>query len=105
MVDMLTIKSETQKRISFLDVTVIHEDKTFTTSLYSKPTFSEVYIHFESLLPSAHKFGTVYTFTYRCLRICSSWTKLHSELVCLKEILKKWQQWYIPYSLIFKLEN
>ena len=26
---------------------------------------------------------------YRCLQICSSWTKLHIELVCLKEIFFK----------------
>ena len=30
-----------------------------------------------------------YTLAYRCLRICSSWTKLHNELVCLKEIFLK----------------
>ena len=37
-------------------------------------------------LPSTYNFGNAYTLTYRCLRICSSRTKLHNELVCLKEI-------------------
>ena len=31
-----TIGNEKQKRMSFLDVQIIHEDKTFTTSVYCK---------------------------------------------------------------------
>ena len=84
-----TIESENQNRMSFLDVQISREDKTFTTSVYRKPTFSGVYTHFDSFLPSTYKFGTVYTLAYRCFRICSSWTKLHNELVCLKEIFLK----------------
>ena len=37
----------------------------------------------------AGKFGTFYTLACRCLRICYSLTKLHNELVCLKEIFLK----------------
>ena len=33
-----TIESEKQNRISFLDVQIIHEDKTFTASVYHKST-------------------------------------------------------------------
>ena len=68
---------------------IIREDITFTTSVYCKRSFRGDYIHFDSFLPSTYKFGTVYTFAYRCLRICSSWTKLHNELVFLKEIFLK----------------
>ena len=35
------------------------------------------------------QFGTVYTLGYRCFRISSSWTKLHTGLVCLKQIFLK----------------
>ena len=80
-----TIEREKQNRMSFLDIAIIREDKTFTTSVYRKPTFSGVYTHFDSFLPSTYKFGNVYTLAYRCFRICSCWTKLHNELVCLKE--------------------
>ena len=75
--------------MSFLDIAIIREDKTFTTSVYRKPTFSGVYTHFDSFLPSTYKFGTVYTLAYRCFRICSSWTKLDNELVCLNETFLK----------------
>ena len=74
-----TIEHEKQNRISFLDVQIIREDKTCTTSVYRKPTFSGIYTHFDSFLPSTYKFGTIYTLAYRCFRICSNWTKLHTE--------------------------
>ena len=81
-----TIENEKQNRMSFLDVQISREDKTYTPSVYRKSTFSGVYTFFDSFLSSTYNFGTVYTLAYRCLRICSSWTKLHNELVCLKEI-------------------
>ena len=84
-----TTEHEKQNIISFLDTEVIREYKTFTTSVYRKPTFNGVYIHFDCFLPSTYKFGTVYTLAYRCFRICSSWTKLHNELVCLNETFLK----------------
>ena len=37
-----TIESEEQNRMSFLDLQIICVDKTFTTSVYCKPTFSGV---------------------------------------------------------------
>ena len=84
-----TIESEKQNRMSYPDVQIIPEDKTFTNSVWRKPTFSGVYSHFYRFLPSTYKFGTVYTLTNRCLQICSSCTKSRNELVCLKEIFFK----------------
>ena len=84
-----TIESEEQNRVSFLNVQIICEDKTSTTSVHRKPTFSGVYSHFDSFLPSTYNFGTVYTLAYKCFRICSSWTKLHTELLFVKQIFIK----------------
>ena len=70
-----TIANEKQNRMFFFDVHIIREDEIFDTSVYRKPTFREVYTHFDGFLPSTYKFGTVYTLAYRCFRICSSWTK------------------------------
>ena len=86
---LFTIENEKQNRMSFLDVQIICEDRTFITSVYRKPTFNGVYTHFGSFLPSTYKFGTVYKLAFRCFRICSSWTKLHTELVFLKEVFLK----------------
>ena len=75
--------------MSFPDVQIIWEDKAFTISVYRKSTFSGIYTHFDSFLPSNYKFTTVYTLIYNCLRICSSWSKFRNELVCLKESFLK----------------
>ena len=64
--------------MSFLDVQVICENKTFTTFVYHKPTFNGTYTHFDSFFPSKYKFDTVYKLAYRRFRIFSSCTKLHT---------------------------
>ena len=72
---------ETERhKFSFLDIEVICEQGKFSTTIYRKPTFSDVYSNFESFLPSVYKFSMVYTLVYRCFRICSDWKKLHAEL-------------------------
>ena len=81
------IGKEKQSRISFLDVQVIREDKTFTKCIYR--TFSGVYKHIYSFLASAYMFGTAYLLAYRCFKICSCWTKLHTELSSLKQYFLK----------------
>ena len=43
-----TIEREKQNRMFFVDLAIIREDKTFTTSVYRKPIFSGVYTHFDS---------------------------------------------------------
>ena len=42
-----TIESEKQNIMSFLHVQIIREDKTFTVSVYRKPTFSGVHTYFD----------------------------------------------------------
>ena len=66
------IEPEKSNKMSSLDVEIIRDDKTFTTSVYRKPTFSGVYTHFDSFLPTTYKFSIVYTLACRCLRISSS---------------------------------
>ena len=75
--------------LPFLDVETSREKGKFVTTVYRKPTFSGVYTHFESFLPTVYKFGMVYTLAYRCFRICSDWTKLHEELSFLKQVFLK----------------
>ena len=31
-------------------------------------------------------FGTLFTLAYRCFQVCSSWTRLNSDLLFLKQI-------------------
>ena len=74
--------------MSFLDVNIIREKDKFITSVYRKPTFSGIYTHFDSFLPSSNKISLLHTLLYRCFRICSDWTKFHLELVKLTDVFK-----------------
>ena len=47
-----TIENEKGNRMFFLGINIIREKDKFTTSVYRKPTFSGIYTHFDSLLPS-----------------------------------------------------
>ena len=55
-----TFQCEKQNRISFLDIAIILEDKTFTTSVYGNPTVRGFYTHFDSLF-------TIYLYFWYCL--------------------------------------
>ena len=83
------METEKENKLSFLDVEVIREQGKFTTTVFRKPTFSGVYGNFESFLPSVYIFGMVYSLVYRWLRICSSSTQFHTELIFLKRIFRK----------------
>ena len=57
--------------MSFLDVEISRENGKFVTKVYCKPTFSGLYTHFESFLPSTQKFGMPYTLVHSCFTLCS----------------------------------
>ena len=76
-------------KLSFLDIEVPRKKGKFVTTVYRKPTFSGVYTHFESFLPTIYKFDMVYTLAHRCFKICSDWTKFHEELSSLKQVFLK----------------
>ena len=80
-----SFEQEKNGKLSFLDIEVSREKGKFVTTVYRKPTFSGVYTHFESFLPTIYKFGMVYTLAYRCFKICSDWTKFHEELLKFHE--------------------
>ena len=63
------------------NLNIIREKDKLITSVYRKPTFSGIYTHFDSFLPSSNKIGLLNILLYRCFRICSDWTKFHLELV------------------------
>ena len=54
----------------FLDIEISRGIGKFVTTVYRKPTVSGAYTHFESFLPSTHKFGMLYTLIYRCFTWC-----------------------------------
>ena len=57
--------------------------------MFKKPTFSGVFTNFDSFIPISYEHGLVNTLIFRCFKICSSYEKLHNEIVYLKEIFKR----------------
>ena len=84
-----SFEQEKNGNLSFLDIEVYREKGKFITTVYREPTFSDVYTHFESFLPTIYKFGMVYALVYFCFKICSDWTKFQEELSFLKQVFLK----------------
>ena len=87
----MSFSSEQEKdgKSSFLDVEVSRQESQFVTTVYGKPTFSGVYKHFESFLPTIYKFGMIYILVYCCFKSCCDWIKFHEEINFLKQISLK----------------
>ena len=51
-----SFEQEKDCKLSFLDVEVSRQEGRFVKTVYRKPTFSDVYTHFESFLPTIYKF-------------------------------------------------
>ena len=66
-----TLENENNSTVSFLDVLVCKETSTFLTTVYHKPTFTGLYIHWDSFCPKKQKVNLIKTLTHRVLMICS----------------------------------
>ena len=91
-----SFKQEKNGELPFLDIEVSRKKGKFITTVYRKLTFSVVYTHFESFLPTVYKFGMVFTLAY-----------LYSVLVgqCFTKNLFSWSKFFLkknryPLSII-----
>ena len=90
-----TYEEENDNKLPFLDVLVRRDInvssqlKQFTTNIYRKPTFSGLYTNFHSFIPESYKKGLLLTLLFRTYSICSDWSKIHNEIVNLKNTMLK----------------
>ena len=76
-----TVERETNRKISFLDVTVCRQDNgRLSTKVYRKPTHTERYLSFHSHHPVAHKRAVVKSLTDRAKIIPSSSDQRSKEM-------------------------
>ena len=68
---------------------ISRNNKGFTTTVYHKPTFSEVYSNFNSFIDDEYKHGLIFTLLFQIFSIVSDFSKFHEELNYLKNVLKK----------------
>ena len=73
--------------LSFLDVLVTRVDGTLCTSVYRKPTFSGLFMKYDSFVPIQYKCSLVYGSINRSWKICFSVESFESEVKFLKNIL------------------
>ena len=75
--------------LPFLDILISRSENGFKTSVYHKPTFSGVYSNFNSFIYDEYKIGLVFTMLFRTFSIVSDFSRFHTEIIHLKEILRK----------------
>ena len=81
-----TSEIETDCKMPFLDILIERKLGKFETSVYRKATFTGVYTHYESFLPSVYKFGLLSTLLFRYFSICSNFSLFHLEVLEFKKI-------------------
>ena len=84
-----TYEVENEDKLAFLDVLITRDGGSFLTSVYRKPTFSGLYSHYESFMPSSYKAGLIYTLLHRAFTLCSTWERYHEEVCTLRQIFLK----------------
>ena len=85
----IPFEREVNGNLSFLGVEVSWQQGKFVTTVFRKPTFSGVYTHFDSFLPTDCKVCMIYALAYQCFKICSNGTRFHEELNLLKHVFLK----------------
>ena len=84
-----TYEPEKNKKIAFLDVLVSRKSNGFFTTLYRKPTFTGVFLNWNSLTARVYKINVIKCLLDRAWKICSNYKLFHLEVLSLKEILMK----------------
>ena len=75
-----TSEAENDNSFSFLDIKITRHNQQFKTSVYRKPTFSGVFIHYESYVDQTCKKSLIDPLLFRCFSICSDYTSFDLEV-------------------------
>ena len=74
-----------------MDILINRTGDKIITRVYRKPTFTGVYTHYLTFLPSVYKFGLLSTLLYRYFSIFSNYALFHLEVTQFeKNILNEW---------------
>ncbi|CAF3431518.1 unnamed protein product [Rotaria socialis] len=83
-------EEEIDGKLAFLDVLVIRDNTTnkYVTTVYRKPTNTNLYLLYDSNQCRKYKLGLIRTLVIRILLICSTITHKDNELTLMKHTLK-----------------
>ena len=94
-----TYENEESNKISFLDVSISRgRDGKLETSVYRKPTNTDVYMNWNAHAPVAWKIATLKSLVKRAFMISSTQRALEEEIEHLKEVFVKYNNY--PIKLI-----
>jgi len=79
-----SLETETNNSLPFLDILITHTDKTFTTSIYRKPSSTMLGTNYFSFIHSKFITSPINTLINRAYKISSSWLLFHQEIEYLK---------------------
>ena len=83
-----TKEEENNDTLPFLDILITRQtDLSLVTSLYRKPTFSGLYLQWDSFVPKSFKRGLVNCLFGRAWCICSNYILFHKEAEFIKKTL------------------
>ena len=80
---------ESEGKLPFLDVCILHVGKTLASTWYCKPTDTGLIINFHALAPIRYKRSVVEGFIHRIYKSCSSLALFNESVITGKEILKQ----------------
>ena len=84
-----TYEKESNNSLPFLDILISRSENALKISVYHKPAFSGAYSNFNSFTYDQYKIGLTFTLLFRTFWIVSGFSSFHTEVSCLKKILRK----------------
>ena len=84
-----TLEIETNQQLPFLDVLVIKKANQFETTIYRKPTHTDLYMLYDSNQPRRYKLGLIKTLIIRIERICSTEDHKKEEISRIHKVLEQ----------------
>ena len=83
-----TKEIESNNSLAFLDILITRQpDGTLSTTVYRKPTFTGLYLRWDSFVPKQYKKGLVKCLINRAWHICSCLDSFYQEASYIKSIL------------------
>ena len=82
---------EKEHLLPFLDINITRtpnnkEHEQLSMTVYRKPTYTGLMLKWSSFVPQHYKKNALSSMIYRAIRICTSYTLLHKELMFIKQV-------------------
>ena len=80
-----TLEKESSNKLAFLDVMMRKNERNIETSVYRKPTTTELGTNYFSFTPIKFKLNAIKTLIHRAYSVCSNYKCFDSEIVFLRK--------------------